>query len=174
MKKLLLIPFVAFCVNLGVAQTITAKSTDTKAKKETVSAVKLKKDGTPDKRYTSKPSVATDNVASSTSTKLKKDGTPDKRYATQRSATANTGSVKLKKDGTPDKRYSTGKEQPVSVPTQNQSVSRPSVSTINSTKGYTPSIDRTLKGPNGEEILTGPRGGKYYINKNGNKTYLKR
>ena len=42
-----------------------AKKVDTKAK--TKSAVKMKKDGTPDKRYKANK-------------RLKKDGTPDKRY----------------------------------------------------------------------------------------------
>ena len=37
---------------------------------------------------------------------------------------------------------------------------------------YKAPIDRSMKGPNGEQVMTGPRSGKYYINKNGNKTYL--
>jgi colicin import membrane protein len=37
---------------------------------------------------------------------------------------------------------------------------------------YKAPVDRSMKGPNGEQVMTGPRGGKYYINKNGNKTYL--
>ncbi|MFS4430878.1 hypothetical protein [Chryseobacterium sp. S90] len=173
-KLLLLIGIMAFCVNLSIAQTITTP-TETKVKKETASAVKLKKDGTPDKRYTSKAStVISDNVTTAPNTVLKKDGTPDKRYAPQVTTTSNTGSIKLKKDGTPDKRYNTVKEKTVVTPTQTQTINRPSISNINTTKDYRPTVDRTLKGPNGEEILTGPRGGKYYINKNGNKTYMKR
>ena len=50
-------------------------------------AVKTKKDGTPDKRYAENK-------------KLKKDGTPDKRYSENKN---------LKKDGTPDKRYNSNK-----------------------------------------------------------------
>ncbi|MBT2623727.1 hypothetical protein [Chryseobacterium sp. ISL-6] len=168
-KLVLLIGIMTFCVNLSIAQTITT------AKKETATAVKLKKDGTPDKRYTSKVSAATsDKVTAVPSTRLKKDGTPDKRYAPQVSTTSNTSSVKLKKDGTPDKRYSSAKEKTVATSEPIQTVNRPNVSNVNSTKDYKPTIDRSLKGPNGEEILTGPRGGKYYINKNGNKTYIKR
>ncbi|MEF9478751.1 hypothetical protein OWR28_14495 [Chryseobacterium sp. 1B4] len=135
-----------FCINLNLAQTvITAKPADTKTKKETISGAKLKKDGTPDKRYS--PKVFT---------------------------MSNGDNIKLKKDGTPDKRYSTAKEQTVAVPAQNQSVNKPGTSNINDKKRYIPALDRTLRGPNGEEVLTGPRGGKYYINKNGNKTYIKR
>ncbi|WP_142718430.1 hypothetical protein [Chryseobacterium rhizoplanae] len=156
-KLLLLLGIMTFCVNVSIAQTITTtKSIESKAKKKTADAVKLKKDGTPDKRYTKTSTAISDKVTAAPN------------------ATSNTGGIKLKKDGTPDKRYSTAKEKTETTPTQAQSVNRPNIPNINTTKVYTPTVDRTLKGPNGEEILTGPRGGKYYINKNGNKTYIKR
>lgn len=141
MKNLLLTALISLCFNVGFAQT-TAKSSTSK---ETQTVVKLKKDGTPDKRYT--PQI---------------------------SSTSNSGSIKLKKDGTPDKRYSASKEKAEAAPVQSRTVNKPRVPNTSTTKSYTPGVDRSLKGPNGEEILTGPRGGKYYINKNGNKTYIKR
>ena len=71
MKKLKLMLFAAFCIIAGstFAQTATQATT---TKKETSSTqVKVKKDGTPDKRY-------------SENKNLKKDGTPDKRFKTAR------------------------------------------------------------------------------------------
>ena len=164
MKKLLLLGLMTFCVNLSIAQTITTtKSPETNAK-ETASAVKLKKDGIPDKRYTSKaPAVISNKVTATQNT-----------VSIPQPPTSNTGTIKLKKDGTPDKWYSTAKENTVTTPIQTQTVNRSPVPNNNTTRNYTPTVDRTLKGPNGEEILTGPRGGRYYINKNGNKTYIKR
>lgn len=35
-------------------------------------------------------------------------------------------------------------------------------------------VDKTLKGPNGEEVITGSRGGKYYLSKSGKKHYMKK
>jgi len=47
---------------------------------------------------------------STTTTKVKKDGTPDKRYKENKtSATTKTSTGPLKKDGTPDKRYKKNK-----------------------------------------------------------------
>lgn len=123
-------------------------------------------------------------------TKLKKDGTPDKRYSTSKEVKP---AVKLKKDGTPDKRYSTApkdaktapavkpvpatKPAPAVRPVPVKEVKQAPVRTraqAAPAQDYRPTVDRSLSGPNGEQILTGPRGGKYYINKNGNKTYVKR
>ncbi|CAA7386812.1 hypothetical protein [Chryseobacterium fistulae] len=77
MKKLLTAMSLVLGLGLATAQqTMPATSTNTKQTTKTVKAVesktaqpaaKMKKDGTPDKRYK-------DNK------KLKKDGTPDKRY----------------------------------------------------------------------------------------------
>ncbi len=69
MKKLIfaIIAFLAFTLN-GFSQEV--KKT-TKVVKKTETKTVLKKDGTPDKRFTKK--VETKVV-------LKKDGTPDKRY----------------------------------------------------------------------------------------------
>ncbi|UCA61819.1 hypothetical protein KB553_09915 [Chryseobacterium rhizoplanae] len=165
MKKLLLLGFITFCVNFSIAQT-TTRSREANTKNEVVSAVKLKKDGTPDKRYISKVPAAISR---------KVTAVPNTELIPQASTTSNTGTIKLKKDGTADKRYSTAKENTVTVPPiQAQTISRPAVPNNSTTRSYTPTVDRTLKGPNDEEILTGPRGGKYYINKNGNKTYIKR
>ncbi|WP_426478022.1 hypothetical protein ACP3T3_00635 [Chryseobacterium sp. CBSDS_008] len=50
-KNLLVIAFIAFCVNVSIAQTITPTVPQPKTKSEAASTVKLKKDGTPDKRY---------------------------------------------------------------------------------------------------------------------------
>lgn len=61
MKKIILCLFLAVGLSAQAQQVAPAQS---KSKKENVV---LKKDGTPDKRYSS-------------SKKLKKDGTPDKRY----------------------------------------------------------------------------------------------
>jgi colicin import membrane protein len=83
--------------------------------------------------------------------------------------------VRLKKDGTPDKRYGGSKEKAAPIAqAETPAVKKQSAPNTAATKSYTPTVDRTLAGPNGEEIITGPRGGKYYINKNGNKTYLKK
>lgn len=190
MKKLLsLVAILSFWVSLTMAQTAAPAT------------VKVKKDGTPDKRYTP--------AKSTTTTKLKKDGTPDKRYTTTTTtkvsppdktvqkekaskvtrvttttkpvpaATASSGNVRLKKDGTPDKRY-TNSAAPAAAPVQEtkttvtKSTRAPKVTAAPAAKDYKPTVDRSISGPNGEEILTGPRGGKYYINKNGNKTYIKR
>lgn len=79
MKNLITILLLTFGLGLGTAQT-TQKTTSTKkevkqTKKEAIKAKetkasdtpKLKKDGTPDRRYKQNQ-------------KLKKDGTPDRRY----------------------------------------------------------------------------------------------
>ncbi|MGL2962421.1 hypothetical protein ACSVH2_01220 [Flavobacterium sp. RSB2_4_14] len=84
MKKLFLVSFLSVFVWYSNAQekktekpkTTTEKSSQTK--KTTKSSVPLKKDGTPDKRYTSSKSQ---NVP------LKKDGTPDKRYTASKEKT---------------------------------------------------------------------------------------
>ena len=54
----------------GAKMTTAAKPAPTAAKPAANTGMKLKKDGTPDKRYKS-------------SQHLKKDGTPDKRYKTK-------------------------------------------------------------------------------------------
>lgn len=190
MKKLLsLVAILSFWVSLTMAQTAAPAT------------VKLKKDGTPDKRYT--PVKET-----KTTTKLKKDGTPDKRYTTTTTTKVSppdktvqkekasrvtkvttttkpvtgapaAGTVRLKKDGTPDKRYSNSAE-PAAAPVQEtkttvtKATRAPKAAAAPAAKDYKPTVDRSISGPNGEEIMTGPRGGKYYINKNGNKTYVKR
>jgi len=116
-----------------------------------------------------------------TPVKLKKDGTPDKRYSNSKEAKSDPA-VKLKKDGTPDKRYGASKttnDATVRTETVNERVTKTTsrtkpAATEATKKAYKPTVDRSLSGPNGEQILTGPRGGRYYINKNGNKTYVKR
>ena len=86
MKKLFTVLTLAFGLGLGTAQQVTPKTTTAPAKAVKLqtakpaaatakpaasnSAVKLKKDGTPDKRYKANEH-------------LKKDGTPDKRYKTK-------------------------------------------------------------------------------------------
>ncbi len=75
MKKLLTALSVVIGLGLANAQQVAPAATTTQTKSakpavsETVSkpGVKLKKDGTPDKRYKANK-------------RLKKDGTPDKRY----------------------------------------------------------------------------------------------
>lgn len=75
MKKLIAILLFTFGIGLTTAQTATTakistekKAEQKKAKKNVnSSSTKLKKDGTPDKRY-------------KVNKKLKKDGTPDRRY----------------------------------------------------------------------------------------------
>ena len=83
MKKLKALFIATFFLVAGSTFAQTTTPVTTPAKKE----VKVKKDGTPDKRYTENQ-------------KLKKDGTPDKRFNENKN---------LKKDGTPDKRYKTAK-----------------------------------------------------------------
>ena len=75
MKKLFLalIALIGFGFN-GMAQEVkksTKTEKTTKVEKKTDTKVVLKKDGTPDKRYTKQ---------AETKVVLKKDGTPDKRY----------------------------------------------------------------------------------------------
>lgn len=75
MKKIIfaLIAVIGFAFN-GMAQEVkkTTKTEKTaKVEKKTETKVVLKKDGTPDKRFTKQ---------TETKVVLKKDGTPDKRY----------------------------------------------------------------------------------------------
>lgn len=71
MKKLIftLIAMLGFAFTSSAQATKKKEVTTTKEVKKTDTKVVLKKDGTPDKRFTKKEKVV-----------LKKDGTPDKRY----------------------------------------------------------------------------------------------
>jgi len=93
LKALILVATMAFTAP-AFAQTATpakpATNKTTVATKQTgndKTTIKVKADGTPDKRYAENK-------------KLKADGTPDKRYSENKN---------LKKDGTPDKRYKSNK-----------------------------------------------------------------
>ena len=93
LRALMLLAFFAvtapvFAQTATPAKPATTKTTvSTKQTGNDKTIIKVKADGTPDKRYS-------DNK------KLKADGTPDKRYNENKN---------LKKDGTPDKRYKTNK-----------------------------------------------------------------
>lgn len=69
--------------NTFYAQTATAKKVKTE-KKTTTTTTKLKKDGTPDKRYKTESKVV-----------LKKDGTVDKRYKNTSTSVTTTKAKKL-------------------------------------------------------------------------------
>ncbi|MCE7063983.1 hypothetical protein [Dyadobacter sp. CY326] len=93
LKALILVAFMAvtapvFAQTATPAKPGTTKTTvSTKQTGNDKTTIKVKADGTPDKRYAENK-------------KLKADGTPDKRYSDNK---------KLKADGTPDKRYKTTK-----------------------------------------------------------------
>jgi hypothetical protein len=72
-------------------------------------AIPLKKDGTPDMRFSvNKAAVARPSSARGP---VKKDGTPDMRFSSNKAAAARPSSAPgpLKKDGTPDMRFSSNK-----------------------------------------------------------------
>jgi biopolymer transport protein ExbD len=91
LRALMLLAFFAvtapvFAQTATPAKPATNKTTvSTKQTGNDKTTIKVKADGTPDKRYAENK-------------KLKADGTPDKRYSENKN---------LKKDGTPDKRYKT-------------------------------------------------------------------
>ncbi|MGV3697132.1 hypothetical protein [Flavobacterium sp.] len=132
-----------------------AKVEAAKAKEEAAKATRLKKDGTPDKRYKSKSAV-----------KLKKDGTPDKRYKSNNaSATGAARSAEGKARAAANKERSTGS---MTAAQQKEDMRETAASRAAEKKTYD-KITGTYKG---KRVYTGPRGGRYYINKNGNKTYI--
>ena len=95
LKALILLAFLTLTAPVFAQTTTPAKPGTTKTTVSTKqngndkTSIKVKADGTPDKRYAENK-------------KLKADGTPDKRYNENKN---------LKKDGTPDKRYKTSKTE---------------------------------------------------------------
>jgi|GEM_PF-884757 len=61
------------------------------------------------KKGTEAPKQTTGTTKTDDSRKMKKDGTPDKRYKENKEATKNVPSGPVRKDGQPDKRYKANK-----------------------------------------------------------------
>ncbi len=156
MKKLFLLCFLlVFIANASAQETKatkakakTEKTTTVKTTKAKVTTPKIKKDGTPDKRFKDADS------------KLKKDGTVDKRYKPKVNSASATG----------QKRSAEGKAGAAAnkAEAKTKKVVRERVS--NERAPRTP--DKVTGKYNGKKVYTGPRGGRYYINSNGNKTYI--
>ena len=149
-KKLIALIFVFAFTNTFFAQEAKIKSSKTKVKTEQVvtkakADVKLKKDGTPDKRY--------NGVKANADVKLKKDGTPDKRYNDAKTEVKTT-KTQIKKTAAEEK----------------EDMKETALSKVAEKKVK----DKSSGSYKGKKVFTGPKGGKYYINKNGNKTYIDR
>ena len=156
MKKLFLLCFLlVFIVNTNAQET---KATKAKAKTEKTTTVKkavkvttpkIKKDGTPDKRF-----------KEANSPKLKKDGTPDKRYIPKENSASAIG----------QKKSAEGKAKAASNKVEAKTKKIVKERASNEKAPKTP--DKVTGKYNGKKVYTGPRGGRYYINSNGNKTYI--
>jgi colicin import membrane protein len=158
MKKLILLCLVFAFSNAFFAQTATAKKTEKTVKTEKKTTVKLKKDGTPDKRYKTETKVV-----------LKKDGTPDKRYKeNSASATGTAKSTAGKAKAATNKAEARAKRMTAAEEKEDMKETAVSRSAEKKVK------DKATGTYKGKKVFTGPRGGKYYINKNGNKTYIDR
>ena len=111
-------------------------------------AVKLKKDGTPDKRYKD----AADK-------EVKKTETKSKTAANKANAEANKTAAKTKNTVAKTKKTAAEETEDLKETALSKAAE----------KKVTDKATGTYKG---KKVYTGPRGGKYYINKNGNKTYI--
>ena len=155
MKKLFLLCFLFVfigAVNAQETKIVKAKTEKVKVKTEVKEkAPKIKKDGTPDKRF---------KDAAKVSPKLKKDGTVDKRYKPKENSASPTGVAK----STAGKAGAAANK----AEAKTKKVIRERVSNEKAPK--TP--DKVTGQYKGKKVYTGPRGGRYYINSNGNKTYI--
>lgn len=155
MKKLILLCMVFVFSNTFYAQTAaekkaketTAKAKEVKkkadaAKKEAQAAPKLKKDGTPDKRFKENEKA----------TKLKKDGTPDKRY---KDNAAPAAKAKVKKMTAAEEKEDM-KETAVSKSAEKK-VKDKATGTYKGKKVYT--------GPRGGKYYINKNGNKTYIDR---------
>ncbi|MEO5777666.1 MAG: hypothetical protein ABIQ27_12235 [Flavobacterium sp.] len=151
MKKLFLLCFLFVFIAATNAQETKVVKAKTKAKTEVkVTTPKLKKDGTPDKRYKD----------DAKDVKLKKDGTVDKRYKAKENSASATGVAKSTsgKTGAAVNKVEAKTKKVIKERVSNEKAPR------------TP--DKVTGKYNGKKVYTGPRGGRYYINSNGNKTYI--
>ncbi|MCF6128523.1 hypothetical protein L1S35_02485 [Flavobacterium sp. AS60] len=156
-KKLFLLCFLLVFIANTNAQESKAKKeakakTEKAAKEVKEKAPKLKKDGTPDKRF---------KDADKNAPKLKKDGTVDKRYKGAKdnnaSATGEAKSTAGKAKAAANKAEAKAKKE---IKERVSNEKAPKVR------------DKVTGTYNGKKVYTGPRGGRYYINSNGNKTYI--
>ena len=138
------------------------------------SGVKLKKDGSVDKRFKAKQAAATGAMTTPVASGAMKAPEPVKSAksalsnAAPAANAASSGSVKAQ----------AAMKNPASVMNTPEAMkaqaSAAGVNAIKSTATKSAdAVDASLHGPHNEPVMTGPRGGKYYINKNGNRTYLK-
>ena len=89
----------------------TATTQTKPAVKKQVAKTQVKQNSTTDKKLSNGATASTTTTTTTSSTtKLKKDGTPDKRFKENKTATVTTTGPK-KKDGTPDMRYKANKKK---------------------------------------------------------------
>jgi hypothetical protein len=113
MKRLLTIALAMLCISTaGLAQAKTSKSalqTKPAVKKE---VVKTQMNKSTKDQASNKTTTTTTTATTTTKTKLKKDGTPDKRFKENKTMTTTaTTTGPKKKDGTPDMRYKANKKK---------------------------------------------------------------
>ncbi len=124
------------------------KSDKIKKAIEEKKSAKLKKDGTPDKRFKD----AAEKEAKKTETKAK-------TAANKANAEANKTAAKTKNTVAKTKKTAAEESEDLKETALSKAAE----------KKVTDKATGTYKG---KKVYTGPRGGKYYINKNGNKTYI--
>lgn len=140
--------------------------------------VKLKKDGSVDKRFKAKQAAVTGAMTTPVASGAMKAPEPVKsaKSALQNAAPAakavSSGSVKAQ----------AAMKSPASVTNTPEAMKAQATAAGVNAKGAAvkstvaktaDAIDASLHGPHNEAVMTGTRGGKYYINKNGHRTYLK-
>ena len=183
---ILLIMFGTFSISIAQVTAPPSKTTIVKQDKAAmVAQKKVAKDAKASAKMQAKDAKVV--PASPTAVRLSKDGTPDKRFTANKQAAAPVASaVRLNKSGTPDKRFTANKQTKVTPmvtprvqPTQTmqtKSISVPA-KTTRTTVARTSTVKTADKAigtdAKGRTLYLGPQGGKYYIDKNGNKEYVK-
>ena len=142
------------------------------------SGVKLKKDGSVDKRFKTKQTAATGVMTTPLASGAMKAPEPVKSAksalsnAAPAANAASSGSVKAQ----------AAMKSPASVVNTPEAMKAQATAAgvnargtaVKSTVTKMPdAVDASLHGPHNETVMTGTRGGKYYMNKNGHRTYLK-
>lgn len=183
---ILLLMFGIFSISIAQVTSPPAKTTIVKQDKVAMAAQKkAAKEAKASAKMQAKDAKVV--TASPAAVRLSKDGTPDKRFTANKQAAAPVASaVHLNKSGTPDKRFSANRQTKVTPmvtprvqPTQTMQAKTVLVpaKTTRTTVAHTSTVKTADKAigtdAKGRTIYLGPQGGKYYIDKNGNKEYVK-
>lgn len=123
------------------------------------SGVKLKKDGSVDKRFKAKQTAATGAMTTPLASGAMKAPEPVK---SAKSALSNAAPAANPASSGSAKAQATA-----------AGVNARGTAVKSTVTKMPDAVDASLHGPHNETVMTGTRGGKYYMNKNGHRTYLK-